>query len=284
MRKEKLIILFIFAIISMACVCGGGKPTVAPVIPTDTADVKKLLFLFNGESNSGGYGVNTSATAGELAVIPQVQILNNTTLLYEDLDIGTNNTIGHTGITCCTTHGWELEIAQQIKNNPETYGDTAFLIKTGQGGSTIGSWTVLCGAYCDTTYYNIGILFERVNASRSLFYREDIQPVILLSIGINDIISGNSNAYFQNALYAHINTLRAITRDSTPVIITKFFGVNTRYDNAIDSVANNMGLTKVYTVIGTGADTGDTYHWNYSGLKVIANRFLDVINNNRDNW
>ncbi len=281
MKKLKIIGFFLLATLLMSCICGGGSPTVAP---TPTPTTKKLLLIFNGESNSGGQVLNTSATPTELAVRPQVQILNNTSLLYEDLDIGTNNTIGHFGIGCCTMHGWELEVANQVVANPSTYTDTLFLIKTGQGGSTIDQWKVNCGAYCDTNDNWIGNFYRRVNASRTLFLRSDIIPVIFLSIGVNDLLQNTRNDTFQNKLYRHINTLRAITRQTTPVILTKFNGTNTRYNNALDSVANNMGLPKVYTIEATDVPLSDPWHWNYSGMKTMANRFLDVISNNRINW
>ena len=279
--KKRLIILSTIIILFMSCICGGGQPA---VIVTPTAPIKKLLLIFNGESNSGGQALNTSATSIELAPRPQVQILNNTSFLFEDLDIGTNNTIGHFGITCCTTHGWELEIANQVVVNPAIYSDTLFLIKTGQGGSQIDNWKVNCGSYCDTNDLYIGKFFTRVNSARTLINRSDIMPVIFLSIGINDAISGTQNDTFKNKLYRHINTLRAITRQTTPVIITKFSAGNTRYNNVFDSVANNMGLQKVYTIDATDATMLDAYHWNYSGLKTITNRLLNVISTYKINW
>lgn len=54
-----------------------------------------LVFVFTGESNSGGVAPNSEATAEELASTSSVQILNNTTLKFEDLDIGTNNLLDH---------------------------------------------------------------------------------------------------------------------------------------------------------------------------------------------
>ena len=40
----------------------------------------KVLVVINGESNSGGYALNSEATAAELEPRPAVQILNNETL------------------------------------------------------------------------------------------------------------------------------------------------------------------------------------------------------------
>src|ERR1044072_1981924 len=114
---------------------------VVPVLPpTDT-----LLFIFNGESNSGGLGANSGATSHELSVRSSIQILNNYTLLFEDLHIGVNNILQHAGFNDSgpnnQNHGWELGLANKVEANafPQTQ---AHLVKTGQGGSLINEWNV----------------------------------------------------------------------------------------------------------------------------------------------
>src|SRR5690349_13057948 len=57
----------------------------------------KIAFIFEGESNAGGYGNNADATTGELSSQSQVQILHNYSLAFESLHIGVNNRIGHIG-------------------------------------------------------------------------------------------------------------------------------------------------------------------------------------------
>lgn len=68
------IIYISLTIFFMSCICGGGKPTINPAYPT-----YKYLFIFNGESNSGGQALNSAASPSELGIKSNVQILNNTT-------------------------------------------------------------------------------------------------------------------------------------------------------------------------------------------------------------
>jgi len=267
------IIYISLAILFMSCICGGGKPTINPVYPTH-----KYLFIFNGESNSGGQALNSEASPSELGIKSNVQILNNTTFAFEELNIGVNNTIGHTGISCCTMHGWELQLANRTAANTGFYGDTAFLVKTGPGGSKLQDCDVVCGAYCDTSLNYIGYPYERIRKADSLLSNYNVRKVIFLSIGINDILNDTNNDSVRVKMTRHITTMRAITRENTPVIITKFWPEKNRYNSAIDSVANYMGLSKVYTVDGT-AELGDQYHWNYAGMKTIADRILYIVEN-----
>lgn len=71
--------------------------------------------------------------------------------------------------------------------------------------------------------------------------------------------------------------MRAITGANTPVIMTKFFAPYTNYDSVIDSIANNSGLTNVYSVSGSSAPLMDNAHWNDAGLKIVSDRMLDVL-------
>ena len=72
----------------------------------------KRLVVVIGESNAGGYALNSEATAAELEPRPAVLLLNNKTLKsFDPLDIGTNNLVGHTGMEHYETHGFELMLA-----------------------------------------------------------------------------------------------------------------------------------------------------------------------------
>ena len=271
MKKIILISLLFSAVISLSCVCGGGKPAVATTPqPTDTTNYT-YMFIFTGESNSGGETPNTSATPAELAPRSNVQILNNSSFVFEDLDIGTNNTIDHFGITCCTKHGWELQLANRTDSLKSLYGDSVFLVKTGQGGSRLSQWS-------DKSGTSFSKFRQRVDTAEQYLSNRNVKKVIILSLGINDMIWDNgsiTNDSFRVQMIRHINNLRSVTGGNTPVVMTKFFGEFTRMNNAIDSVA--MAMDSVYTIDTTGAPTQDTAHWNYSGYKEIANRILAKI-------
>lgn len=98
---------------------------------------RRLLVIINGESNSGGYALNSEALSSELLPRSAVQILDNTGLAtWQDLDIGTNNLVGHSGLSNGSTHGFELELANRAETD-SFYNEPVYLVKTGQGGSTI---------------------------------------------------------------------------------------------------------------------------------------------------
>lgn len=279
MKKYKPILFIFLAFLFMACVCGGGQPTVTPTPPTSNNYYYEIILL--GESNSGGLGLNTSATVDELASNRHVQILNNTSRVFEDLDVGTNNLIGHDGLTCCSTHGFEIQITNRIIANSSFYGDTVYLLKAGQGGTQAYHWSYYTPP-SDSAANNlyVGKFFSRSRRVDSLLTGKTIRKIIFCSLGINDMIAGNvSNDTFKNIMIRNVNLWRIITRETTPVVFTKFGSANNldRFNNSLDSIANSLGLTNVYTVSGSGASMGDAYHWNYFGLKTIADRLMDKL-------
>ena len=113
---------------------GGGYSEIYKYTPKHTGyltDDDVWLFAFIGESNSGGYAVNADLTAGELAARSAVQIWNNTTNTYQDLDIGTNNLISHDGLVDNATHGWENGLASEVE--AAILPNPVYLAKCGQG-------------------------------------------------------------------------------------------------------------------------------------------------------
>jgi len=107
-----------------------------------------LLVVITGESNAGGYALNSEATPEELAPRPAVQILDNDALVFRPLAIGTNNLLGHAGLRPTETHGFELELANRAERWPADR-QPVYLVKTGQGGSRIADWAP-DGAYFRT--------------------------------------------------------------------------------------------------------------------------------------
>lgn len=98
------------------------------------------LIIIVGESNSGGYALNSELSSSELLARPAVQILNNNTLVFEDLQIGVNNLIGHSGLSNGPTHGMESGLANSIESGLNWGVDQIHLVKTGQGGSQVSQW------------------------------------------------------------------------------------------------------------------------------------------------
>lgn len=245
---------------------GGGSAENTRLAPKRVA-----LIIFAGESNSGGLGVNALASAPELAAQQYVRIFNPTTRTLQQLDIGTNNLIGHSSFPENATHGWELELANQAFAR---FADTVILVKCGQGGSTISQWVK------GTTpmYYDTAI--SRINKTISLLKAEGKQVDMYLwwSQGINDAEASVSAAtWATNTKKVFANFRRDL--GSFPIIMTRLLGSGNNYDATLTGTLKNRddGIFHIYTPQSSVGDSLlDVKHWNYLGLKAVANRFLNV--------
>lgn len=242
-------------------------PVVSDIVP---------LFIMNGESNSGGQGNNTLASIVELAPRTNTKILHNGTLAFEDLDVGVNNIINHSGITNNASHGIEIGLANTIDAGRWDYS-TLYIVKTGQGTSRIGQWVPGHASGYWTT------ALSRINAATALLDADNktIVPIVFISLGINDILAAVSAATYKPLMVAHIAKFRALLGAETIVLITKFTsppliaGLDA-YNAIFDEIAAEDALT--FAINTDNTDAKDSYHWNYNGLKLISERILDVIN------
>src|SRR5689334_9823752 len=96
--------LFSFCLLIQLACGGEGSPagrTDASTGGLDADAERPLVFVFAGESNSGGIALNSDATETELAPRSSVQIMNlySGTFAFETLDIGFNNLVDHAGLT-----------------------------------------------------------------------------------------------------------------------------------------------------------------------------------------
>lgn len=240
------------------------------------------LFIFIGESNSGGVGNNADATPTELAARSQVQIWHNTANVFQDLDIGTNNLISHAGATDNAYHGWELQLANAVAASRFTQAQV-YLVKCGQGGSRIVEWSVGHGS----GYWSTAL--SRIQAAKTAMVSAGKTPVpiVFFSLGINDAI-GNSTygtvapptsdwPAWRTDVEGLISRLRTELGATTPVLMTKFeapltvrANVNTQLD-AIDAAD-----AYAVAVSSSGAPSqGDGNHWTYAGYKLMTERMID---------
>jgi lysophospholipase L1-like esterase len=225
-----------------------------------------ILVVITGESNAGGYALNSEATPEELAPRPAVQILDNDALVFRPLAIGTNNLLGHAGLRPTETHGFELELANRAERWPADR-QPVYLVKTGQGGSRIADWAP-DGAYFRT-------FRTRVAAARRLLADEAVRPVVLLSLGINDAIAGTPLDAWSPAVVAHLARLRQEIGGDPPIVMTRFMERYAATNTAIEEVCRTVpGTASVDTL---DAPLRDANHWNHAGMKVVAGRMLDVV-------
>ena len=218
------------------------------------------VFIFNGESNSGGQA--NSGTTHEEGPRPEVQIFDNAGLAaYATLDIGVNNMVDHAGIPAeWGTHGWELGLANSVENG-EWWDDVVYLIKTGQGGSSMWQWDE-AGTYWTK-------FLARTRSGLSLLRSQGKIPVIYVwySQGINDANNGTVEATWVTQTKAYHARLRA-ELGFVPIFMTKLIDVGAAYNDSIDAMAVDDNM--LYPIEVTGATTGDAHHWDYAGMKLLA--------------
>lgn len=228
------------------------------------------LIIFTGESNSGGYALNTQATSDELLPRAGVQILNNDTLIFEDLDIGTNNLIGHAGLSNGPTHGWELMLANRVEGTTFIPAP-CYLVKTGQGASTIAQWDEGDGSGYWTTFQ--ARVDEAIDLLTTLTGSAPA-PYIFYSQGINDSLASTAVETWKTKTLAHWDKIRA-KYGMVPIVATKFMSYYSTYNTAIDEIVAQRQDT--YAVETQDATLRDTNHWDYAGMKLVSSRMQEVF-------
>lgn len=253
-----------------------SKHSSTPLIP---GGATPILIVFTGESNSGGIALNTDASVGELALNSNVQILNNINLVFEPLEIGVNNLIGHLGLEAhwYLKHGWELELSQLVNANYFNQ-QPIYLVKAGAGGSQISEWEI------GNTYYT-NFLARLAAAKSAIFAQHNKQPytAIYYSHGINDQIALTPVGTWKAATKAHFNKMVAAIGLPTKICMTYFQNPLpfVDYNDAIAEMTEEM--PNVYAVESDGLDFDGFAHWTYTGMRTISNRmsFVHFLNHNK---
>jgi len=238
------------------------KSKIQPYSPAKT-----FLIVFNGESNSGGYAVNADATTYERTARSSVQKIDEYTFVFESCQVGVNNKQDHAGHTDNAEHGWELGLANNVEAGTFVGKSQIHLVKTGQGGSLIANWNV------GGTYFNK--LTSRYNAAKSILVSEGKihKPIIWYTQGINDAIAGTNASTWKAATIAHFTQLRNLMGIDTPILFAQMMvgtlgeNYNTQINEIISEVPN------CYLISSASATLRDTNHWDYSGMKLLADRF-----------
>jgi hypothetical protein len=230
------------------------------------ATAPALCVIAVGESNSGGVANNANAFAWELASRPELQMLNTTTLLFENLDIGTNNNLNHLGLTSAT-HGWELELANACKRNE--IGRQTYYIQTGQGGTLGWQWIPGAGGYFETSF------IPRVDAAKAQFATRPVQYVVWLSLGINDAIASTNSYLFKGHVRRLIAGIKAQIPD-VKICIGRIMRTNASYEAIDDRIAelSDDPAVRIVSIASLATDGGN--HWNYYGMRGMSERMLDA--------
>lgn len=269
--------LFILSIFFVTIAANGQKKILAlrtnhPI--TDTT-AQPILFVISGESNAGGLADNGFASSPELAV-RSIKILNNGNGTFEALHIGVNNISNHLGLPCCTTHGFELQIANSFDSGYFA-SHSIYMVKCGQGGSLISDW--------DNTDAFYDTMVTRVTRSVSLIRSQTGREPILLwlySHGINDMIASNPAATWKAATETFFSNMRAEFDGimgysiTVPIWMTRFNNMptNLAYETVIGQIDSEVSDC---VAVSTSDDLKDANHWQYNGMKFNFRQMLSTI-------
>lgn len=230
------------------------------------------LIIMVGESNIPGYGQNANLLTEELAASAAVQIFNDDTDAFENLDVGTNNQIdqGSVGPTD-PQHGFEVPLLNSV-----LYGgwdhSPVYLFKKGRPGTTVSQW-------------NAGganqVAFESdVSDALSLLagMGHTVRITFWISLGLNDIQQGTVIATFKTDMIDWIGRLRTAVSDaSAKVLLTKFeeSAERSAMNTALGEIATTVGNAVAIDTLDVGSPTG-SYHWNDVQLKVVGQQLIDL--------
>lgn len=238
---------------------GGGGSAISPFVP---------LFVFYGESNAAGATANSGLSASELLVRPAVQIINNTTLTVQSLQIGVNNYQDALGITS-SNHGWEASLANAVEAG-KFYNNPVYLVKAGQGGAPVA--LLAAGG----SYWNK--LTTRVDSMKANIRRLGKIPVtyLIYSQGINDQIAGTNITTWKTATQALFKALRG-KLGYVPIIATQFSSTFSAYNAAYAEMQATDPFLFMVDVSGTTYQ--DAYHWDglTTGMKLIGGRMWNIV-------
>lgn len=233
---------------------------------------RPTVILLHGDSNMQGQPLNSAAQSWEVLSRTDLKFLNNTTLLFEDLDIGTNNAgaIGsnYTGPTT-TQHGAELHLANCCRLL-DLQG-TVYCVKAAQGGSRLAEWSIGNA----TGYWTM--FLARIAAVEAALGTTDINWIVWNSSGINEARDAMSAANYKKALVSHFAKIRNRLGATTPIlhlhIPTGFAQYDSAYATKITEVASEYADTYAISITNIGVEA-DNIHYTYQGLKDLTERLV----------
>lgn len=228
---------------------------------------RPILIAFGFESNSGGQVLNTDATVDELAESSVTRILNPLTGLLENLHIGVNQNLGHSGLNP-TTHGWHLQLNERMKAQTFTRPQL-YIVEFGQGGSRADQWADGTGnRYTMIARYSAAI--DKITDDTG----QDPRVFMFNSWGINDAIAETPAASFKESyleLLDYINSLHEVEAYMVDII----FDLYPTYRTIIGEMADERDNIFLQDMQGKQQD--DANHLGYEGMKDQTDEKVDKI-------
>ncbi len=229
--------------------------------------LRPVLILFGFESNSGGQVPDGDATVPELSETENVRILNPTTLLLENLHIGVNQNLDHSGLTPHTTHGWHVGIKNRADALTFVLNPPVYICEFGQGGSALSAWQP------GGTYHNK--MIARYEAAWDEIVGETgKEPVVFMfnSWGINDALVGTTPSTFKAGYLDLLDQINAI-HPVKAYMVDNIFSIFPTYRVVIEEMADDRG--NIFIQDMQGLPQADAYHLDYVGMKAMSNLKID---------
>lgn len=240
---------------------------------------RPVLIVKWGESNSGGRALDADAYSYEIAQRNKLKIFHNYEGVFQRLDIGVNNRIGHAGTgDWGNRHGIELQISnRQEEGTFISTTDTVYMLAVGQGGTTVDNW-----AYGGNTVYESinpwDTAVQRMDAALALLEAQtgkEPRVFMFYSQGLNDLFNAtNTAAQWKTKTLAVIDSIR-VHWGVFPIVMTKFFDDYTGYNTVMDEIAAER--SQVYVIETEWDSLGDLLHYDYDGMKALGNDFINKL-------
>jgi len=241
-----------------------------PILLNKKYTNERILFIIIGESNAGGIGINSEASTEELTISTKSRIWNNSTNIFQPIQIGVNNLLSHTGLEQYFgyRHGFELALMNYSKIN-QWSGHEIYIVKAGQGGTRVANWTdgvLYLGVNSWTTFQTRTAL---VLAALSNF---NVTIKIILTLGINDGIDGTDPDTFKTKYKTLISNVRTAIGVNAEVYATQIMSTYSAINTKIIECESEVSGFHAISVVGAGLQDGN--HWSYSGFKTIVDRMV----------
>jgi hypothetical protein len=217
-----------------------------------------------GESNAGGTAPVSNLPAALSAPTSRVKILVTSSGLFQDMDLGTNNNLGHQDLDS-STHGWEAGFLPYL-DTPPAKTEPIYYVQAGQGSSFISQWNN-GGAYWLAAQ-------SRINQAKAAFVTLGISPVweIWISLGYNDMALGTPAASIKAGIQTLLNEVRTmIGAGSIRVLFAEFNSVVAGPYGAQLAVIYELETDDVnLTLVSAPTATPDSVHWTSDGYVVLG--------------
>ena len=221
------------------------------------------LIIFMGECNACGFLSKKGLSAEELGIWPEVRILNNLTMQMEYLDMNRNNCLVHETCTDNRSYGWELFLAQQVKEGKWPY-NPVYLVKGGQGGSKAHEF-----ANNHKNFYTISSSCASAPMEAQV---GEHRKVMWYQQGANESHKAPEDEGFKKNVVRLFDNIRN-DLGTFPILMTGMLPHGEWQGDVAQQIAREGHQISCIDVTEPNKAVTDGQHWNKGGMQMIAEDF-----------